>query len=104
LNCKTPIEVWNGRPANYDNLREFGALTFALIKKDKLEAHAKKCIFIGYVKGVKVYKLLSLELGEARCFMSRDITFGETQMTEIWKRGRRKSMLRWSLLLWDQII
>jgi len=47
------MEVWSGRPANYSNLKVFGALTFVHAKQDKLDARAVKCIFIGYSEGVK---------------------------------------------------
>jgi len=32
------MEVWNGRPTNFDNLKLFGTLVFAQVKKDKLES------------------------------------------------------------------
>lgn len=38
LNCMTPMEVCSGRLVDYENLRVFGALAFAHVKKDKLEA------------------------------------------------------------------
>jgi len=33
------MKVWSGRPVDYENLRVFGALEFAHVKKDKLEEH-----------------------------------------------------------------
>jgi len=41
---------------NYENLRVFGALEFANIKKDKLETWTKRHIFIEYIEGLKRYK------------------------------------------------
>ena len=38
LEYKTPMEVWSGSPTNYSNLRVFGTLAYAHVKKDKLEA------------------------------------------------------------------
>jgi len=61
LNYKTLMKVWSGRPAYYENLRVFGALAFAHVKKEKLEAWVERCIFIICVKGVKGYKLWMLE-------------------------------------------
>ena len=68
------MEVWNGRLADYENLRVYGALAFSHVKKDKLEAWTKKCIFIGYIKGVKWYNLWRLDSGETMFFVSREIT------------------------------
>jgi len=57
----------------------FHALT-CNVKKDKLETRAKRCIFIGYIEGVKGYKLWRLEPREVKFFISKDVTFGETQI------------------------
>jgi len=67
--------LWCGRPIEYDNLRVFSALKFAHVNKDKLEAQVNKCICIGYVEGVKGYKIWRLEFWEARCFANSDATF-----------------------------
>ncbi|PNX72588.1 copia LTR rider, partial [Trifolium pratense] len=48
IDLKTPMEVWSGRPVDYSNLKVFGALAFAHVKQDKLDARAIKCVFIGY--------------------------------------------------------
>jgi len=63
----------------------FNALTFAYVKKDKLEARLERCIFIGYVEGVTRYKLWRLKPEEVRYFVSRDVTFDETRMTMMHK-------------------
>jgi len=80
FNCKTTMEVWNGKLANYDNIKIFDTLAFAHIKKDKLEAQTGRCIFVVYVEGMKGYKLWKLELGKSRCFITKDIIFNETRM------------------------
>jgi len=61
IDLNTPMEVWSGRPADYSNLKVFGALAFANVKQDKLDYIAAKCIFIGYPEGVKGYKLWKME-------------------------------------------
>jgi len=38
-------------------LRVFGALEFAHVKKDKLEPQVERCTYNGYVEGVNEYKL-----------------------------------------------
>jgi len=74
------MEVWSGRPADYSNLKVFGALAFARVKQDKLDARAVKCIFIGYPEGVKGYKLWKMDPGGSKFSISRDVTFDETRM------------------------
>ena len=81
IGLKTPMEMWNGKPADYSNLKVFGSLAFAHIKQDKLDARAIKCIFLGYPKGVKGYRLWRMEPGGgSRVIISRDVTFDEKRM------------------------
>lgn len=68
---------------NLKHMRVFGCATYAHIRQDKLQPRAKKCIFLGFPHGVKAYKLWCLEPGEARCIISRDVTFNEEVMP--WK-------------------
>jgi len=42
---KTPVEVWSGEPAQ-DSPRIFGCPAFYLVKEDKLDPKAKKCVFL----------------------------------------------------------
>ncbi|MDV3193978.1 MAG: reverse transcriptase domain-containing protein, partial [Sweet potato little leaf phytoplasma] len=65
------------------HLRTFGCAAYAHIRQDKLEPRAIKCIFLGYPGGIKAYRLWSLELGENKCIVSRDVTFNEDEMP--WK-------------------
>ena len=80
LGLQTPIELWSGKPANYSNLRVFGAFAFAHIKQDKLGARAIKYAFIGYPLGIKGYKLWRMEPGEPKCILYRDVIFVETRI------------------------
>ncbi|WJX42094.1 hypothetical protein P8452_29365 [Trifolium repens] len=80
IDLKTPMEVWSGRPADYSNLKVFGALAYAHVRHDKLDARAVKCVFIGYPEGVKGYKLWKMEPGGSKFIISRDVTFDETRM------------------------
>ena len=43
-----------------------------------MEPRALKCMFIGYVKGVKGYKLWCD--GHKKCIISRDVVFNESEM------------------------
>lgn len=82
---KESVELWYGHPVNYNNMKVFGCIAYAHIKQDKQEPRARKCIFIGYSSGVKGYKLWGLEPDGQRCFMSRDVVFNETKMTNLLK-------------------
>jgi len=54
-------------------LKVFEALAYAHIKKDKLVVRVVKCIFIGYLEGVKGYKLWKSKYGVgSRVLISRD--------------------------------
>jgi len=44
-------------------------------KKNKLESKSKKCIFIGFTKGVKDFRLWDLE--SRSIFTSRDMVFDD---------------------------
>ena len=80
LNFKTPVEMWLGRATNYTNLKLFGCPTYAHVKQGKLEPRALKCVFLGYPKGVKGYKLWCTEMRPLKCIVSRDVVFNESEM------------------------
>ena len=80
IECKTPVEVWSGAPADYTNLRIFGCPAYAHVNDGKLEPRARKCIFLGYADGVKGYRLWCLDGKSPRCIISRDVTFDESAM------------------------
>ena len=48
------------------------------------------CIYIRYIKGVSEW--YKLEFREVRCFVSRDVTFDETQIIIIMCKDLRKVM------------
>ena len=75
IDCKTPIEVWSGKPADYSKLRVFRCPTYYHVSEGKLDPRAKKGIFLGYGDGVKGYRIWSPS--ERRVILSRDVTFDE---------------------------
>ena len=76
----TPNEVWSGEPSNYSYLRVFGCPAYYHVNEGKLEPRAKKAIFVGYVDGVKGYKLWCLSL--LKFIVSRDVTFDESSILD----------------------
>lgn len=60
LGMKTPEEILSGHPPNLDRLRVFGCLAYAHIRQDKVKHKALRCMFFGYLEGIKAYKLRCL--------------------------------------------
>ncbi|KAL6334097.1 hypothetical protein AAG906_004528 [Vitis piasezkii] len=82
LQFKTPLEKWTGKAIDYQHLKVFGCTAYVHTKTDKLEPRAVKCIFLGYPKGVKGYKLWIETQGKGKCIISRDVTFNEQDMSK----------------------
>ena len=60
LKGKMTEEVWTGNPIDLSNLMIIGSPSYAHISSEdrsKLDPKSRRCIFIGYNKGVKGYKL-----------------------------------------------
>lgn len=56
----TPYESWYGKKPNISHFKVFGARAFAHVpdqNRQKLDAKAQKCIFVGYAEGRKAYRL-----------------------------------------------
>ncbi|GKD61578.1 retrotransposon protein, putative, ty1-copia subclass, partial [Tanacetum coccineum] len=58
---KTPMEMWSGHLSDYGILRIFGCVAYPHDKQGKLEPRAVKCVLLGYLKGVKGYRLYRLD-------------------------------------------
>ncbi|KAH9657805.1 hypothetical protein KPL70_023225 [Citrus sinensis] len=82
LGFKTPQELWSGKPPDLSNLRIFGCPAYAHIKQGKLEPRAVKGYFLGYPKGIKGYKIWTLNGKSSRILISRDVTFDEEKMLQ----------------------
>ncbi|XP_074284115.1 uncharacterized protein LOC141608671 [Silene latifolia] len=75
---RTPYELLHGEPPSLDNLRVFGCLAYAHNKtkpKDKFKERGTRCIFIGYPKHQKGWKLYDLKTRKQ--IESRDVIFHE---------------------------
>lgn len=83
LGGDTPYRLWSGEHADYERLRTFGCTAYYHVKEGKLDARAKKAIFLGYATGVKGYRLWCLE--DSKFIISRDVTFDENSMAAKFK-------------------
>uniref|UniRef100_A0A803PST9 Integrase catalytic domain-containing protein n=1 Tax=Cannabis sativa TaxID=3483 RepID=A0A803PST9_CANSA len=80
IGMKTLEEVWFEHPLDLSRLRVFSYLAYAHIRKNKLEPRALKCMILGYLEGVKGYRLWCLEPRHKKCLISRDVVFNEVKM------------------------
>ncbi|KAI4297606.1 hypothetical protein L6164_037490 [Bauhinia variegata] len=63
LHNQSPFEKLFSKPPSYSHLRVFGSLAFALNKsphKHKFAPRSSPCVFIGYLVGIKGYKLYDI--------------------------------------------
>ena len=58
----------------------FGCPTYYHIKEDKLDPRARKCVLIGFKKGVKGYKIW--DPNDRKFILSSDVTFDEASMVK----------------------
>lgn len=76
LELKTPYEIWYSKRPDLSHLRIFGSIVYAHVPKEnrqKLDDKAIRCKFLGYVDGVKGYRLVSEASG--KIIISRDVKF-----------------------------
>jgi len=55
---------WNERRPSIAHMRVFGCMAYVMVFDDykkKLNAKGTKCLFFGYCKGTKAYKLMYVE-------------------------------------------
>ncbi|CAL9224779.1 unnamed protein product, partial [Arabidopsis halleri] len=83
LEGKVAEEVWTGVDIDLLNLRIFGCPAYVLIPNDersKVDSKSKKCVFLGFEKGVKGFKLWDPEARKR--VISRDVVFDEQLMLQ----------------------
>ena len=81
---KVAQKVWTGNEVDYLMLKVFSCPAYAHIARDersKLDAKSRQCIFLGYQKGVKGFKLWDLKANKV--VISRDVIFDEKAMLHI---------------------
>ena len=87
LDGKVANEVWTSSPIDYSGLRVFGGPAYVHIpneERSKLDAKSKQCIFLGYQKGVKGFKLWNPKANKV--VISRDVVFDEKLMLQCTKK------------------
>jgi hypothetical protein len=77
LNGKTSYEAWHGRRPVVSHLRVFGCLAFGkeLVHIGKLDNRSTPGVFIGYMEGLKAYRIL--DPGTQRVRTTRGVVFDE---------------------------
>lgn len=78
IHNKTPFEFLTSEFPDYTQIRTFGCLCYVSTspkQRHKYEARSKACVFLGYPRGYKGYKLLDLETN--KFFISRNVVFNE---------------------------
>jgi hypothetical protein len=76
----TPHEVWSGKNILVSNLKVFGCDAFVYVPKEnrsKPDKKEVKCIFIGYKKGMKGYKLW--DPASRKTMYNQDVVFREVR-------------------------
>nr|GEW16433.1 retrotransposon protein, putative, Ty1-copia subclass [Tanacetum cinerariifolium] len=76
---KTHMEMWSGHPSDYRMLRIFGYVA-SHDKQGKLEPRAVKYVLLGYLEGVKGYRLYRLDDESPKIVTSRNVVFNECVM------------------------
>ncbi|GKE81869.1 retrotransposon protein, putative, ty1-copia subclass [Tanacetum coccineum] len=77
---KTPMEMWSGYPSDYGMLRIFGCVAYPYDKQGKLEPRAVKYVLLGYLDGVKGYRLYRVDYESPKIVTSRNMVFNESVM------------------------
>lgn len=73
---KTPWELWYGKQVTFNHLHVFGSEVYVHIPKEKrrkLDAKAKKCLFVGYDNYVKGFRVFDTKTNTIE--IARDVKF-----------------------------
>ena len=81
IDLKKPMEMWTGKPADYSRLHTFGSPVYVMYNTQevtKLDPKSRKCVFLGYVDGVKGYRLW--DPTAYKVIISRDVIFAKDKL------------------------
>jgi transposase InsO family protein len=96
LKFKIPEEVWTEKEVKLTHLRTFGCTAYVHIdpkKRDKLDAKAQKCYFIGYGSDQFGYRFWDAE--KKKVLRHCDVTFDENILYK--DRSEAKAKVGWKL-------
>lgn len=91
---KTPFEAWSGMQPEVTHFQIFRSCAWARIpaeKRKSLERQSKECIFVGYLDGVKGYRLLDLSI--ETLLIDRSVCFDESPMHASQESNSHTSLL-----------
>ena len=80
INFKSPKYVWIEKVPDYSRLRTFGCAAYAYKTEGKLDRRSVKCVFLGYLNGVKGYRFWVSEKQGYKIIVSRDVIFNKNCM------------------------
>jgi hypothetical protein len=92
LDEKVAEEVCTGQEVDYSFMRIFGCPGYVHISgedRSKLDPKSKKCIFLGFKKGVKGYKLW--DPVAQKVVISGDVVFDEKSLTKAFKEEKSQA-------------
>ena len=81
IDFKISEEVCLGRPIDYSSLKIFGCLAYVHMQsgeRSKLDSKSRKCVFLGFEKGVKGYRVW--DPISKKTVTSKDVIFDEAFM------------------------
>ena len=81
IDFKIPEEVWSSRPVDYSSLKIFSCPAYVHVQSgehSKLDSKSRKCVFLGFEKGVKGYRLW--DPISKKTVTSRDVIFDKAFM------------------------
>ncbi|KAK3749555.1 hypothetical protein QZH41_007287 [Actinostola sp. cb2023] len=98
LKDETPFERLFGRKPNISHLKVFGCVSYVHVpdsQRKKLDAKARKAIFVGYPPGIKGYKLYDLE--KKKFVVSRNVQFLEDKLDHFVKKSESDNTIHTDL-------
>lgn len=88
VEAKSPYELWYNKEAKIDHLRIFGSDVFVHIpkqKRQKLDAKAVKCVFVGYDNHSKGYRVWNPDSNKVE--VARDVIFLAEESQAVFEIG-----------------
>ena len=84
LDGMTPFKAWSGHKPDVTHFRIFGSKAWARIPTEKrkdFQPQRQECIFVGYSKDSKGYKLINLSTNKS--FIERSVQFQEEPLAAV---------------------